>query len=231
MVTDIDMTWAESLRNLLSAQGHKTTVTALLLKAVGIAQRAYPDSRSMALPFGKRATLNDIAAGITVEKLVKDQPVVFFGTIHSPDTKSLDTITDELAKYARLSIEDLPDLAKQERFTRMPWLLRRVVLWLGMHNPLARLLLNQATFGLTSLGKLGIPSLLSPCSCASTFGVGTVELRPVVRDGEIVVRPIMTLSYTFDQRIIDATPAAKFFYEIRSLMEGKLEEHLTVSQV
>jgi hypothetical protein len=225
-VIDIDMTWAESLRKMLTERGCKTTITAFLLKAVGIAQRAYPDSRTMVLPFGRCATLDNIAAGFTVEKLVKDKPVVFFGTIDSPDTKSLESITNELGQYAKLSVEEMPTLAQQEHFARLPWLLRRLILWSGLQHPLFRLLVNQATFGLTSLGKFGIPSLVSPCSCTSTIGVGTIELRPVVRDDAIVARSIMTLTYTFDQRIMDEMPAARFLNEIRSLMEGRLQEYL-----
>jgi len=228
ILIEIDMTWAESLQKQLIQRGDKITVTAFLLKAIGIAQRAHPDSRTMCLPFGKRAVFNSIAAGFTVEKMVKDQPVVFFGTIDTPDTKSLNTISDELSQYAQLPVEDLPRLAKEERFTRLTWLLRRLVLWLGLRNPHIRLLVNQATFGLTSLGKMGVQIVVSPCSGTSTFGVGSVELRPVVRDGAVVTRPIMTLSYTFDQRVMDGRPAARFLQEIRSLMEGRLEEHIRV---
>jgi 2-oxoacid dehydrogenases acyltransferase (catalytic domain) len=231
LVTDIDTTWAESLRKQMSERGHKTTITALLLKAVGIAQRRHPDSRTMFLPFGKRAIFNKIVAGFTVEKLVDDQPVVFFGTIDAPDTKSLETITEELSRYAQLSIEELPRLAEQERFARMPWLLRRLVLWLGLRHPRVRLLVNRATFGLTSLGKFGIQSVISPCSSTSTFAVGTAEMRPVVRDGSVVARPIMTLTYTFDQRVLDGGPAARFLNEIRGLMEGKLAEHLSGAEI
>lgn len=226
LVTDIDMTWAESLRKRMSQNGQKTTITAFLLKAIGIAQRTHPDSRTMCLPFGNRAIFDNIAAGFTVEKLVNDQPVVFFGTIDAPDTKSINAITDELSQYAQLSVEEQPRLAKEERFTRLSWLLRRLILWIGLNHPRVRLMVNQATFGLTSLGKFGMQSLVSPCSNTSTFAVGTVEMRPVVRDDKIVARPIMTLSYTFDQRVLDEGTAARFLNEIRTLIEGSLEEHL-----
>lgn len=223
---EIDMTWAESLRKLMSEQGRKTTITAMLIKCVAVAQRAHPDSRSMCLPFGRAAVLNNITAGFTVEKVVKDQPVVFFGTIESPDTKSLEAIAEEIGRYARLSIEQLPVLARQEHFVKLPWLLRRGILWIALRHPMIRLAVNKATFGLTTLGKFGIQSLVSPCSCTSTFGVGSVEERPVVRDNKVVVRPMMTLSYTFDQRIMDERPAARFLNDIRALVEGRLQEYL-----
>jgi hypothetical protein len=36
----------------------------------------------------------------------------------------------------------------------------------------------------------------------------------------------MTLTYTFDQRVIDEAPAARFLEDIKRLMEGELQEHL-----
>jgi hypothetical protein len=228
IITDIDMTWAEEKRKQLNESGKKITITAFLLKAIGIAQRTHRASRTMCLPFGRRAIFKDIAAGFTVEKMVNDQPVVFFGTIDRPDAKTLEAISDELSQYAQRPIEALPRLAKEERFTHLFWLLRRLVLWSGLQHPYVRLLVNQSTFGLTSLGKMGVQAVVSPCSGTSTFGVGNVELRPVVRDGAVVVRPILTLSYTFDQRVLDGRPAGRFLKEIRDLLEGRLEEHLTV---
>lgn len=230
LTVDIDMSWAESLRKRLIEQGQRITITALLLKAVGIAQRPHPDSRTMCLPFGIRATFNNITAGFTVERLVNDQPVVFFGIIDAPDTKPLATITEELGRYAQLPIAELPQLAKEERFTRLPWLLRRLLLWLALQHPHIRLFMNRATFGLTSLGKFGIQSVISPCSCTSTFAVGTVEMRPVVRGNAVVARPIMTVNFTFDQRVMDEGPAARFLSEVRLLIEGKLEEYLSESE-
>jgi 2-oxoacid dehydrogenases acyltransferase (catalytic domain) len=226
LASDVDMTWAESLRSKLASAGHKTTVTAILVKAIAIAQRTHPLSRTMYLPFGRRAVFKEIAAGFTVEKLVNDQATVFFGTIDSPQSKSLEEITGELRQYAELPVADVPRLSREQDFSRMPWLLRRIVLWLGLNHPWVRLAVNQATFGLTSLGKFGVQMVVGPCSSTSTFGVGLVEMRPVVRNHSVVARPIMTLTLFFDHRVMDTVPAARFLKEVRDLVEGQLEEHL-----
>ncbi len=226
LVLDIDMAWAESFRKKLAQQGQKVTITAILIKAIALAQRSHPQSRSMFLPFGKRAVFRKIAAGFTVEKLVKDEPAVFFGIIDEADVKPISMIAQELAEYAEKSISELPRLKKEELFTGLPWLFRRLILWTGLQHPAVRLAVNQATFGLTSLGKFGIQSVVSPCACTSTFGVGSVEMRPVAREGEVVSRPMLTLTLTTDQRVMDLAPAARFLCEIRELMEGTLEQYV-----
>jgi len=223
---DIDMTWAEEFRKKLKENGCKTTVTAILLKAIGIAQRTHPESRTCIYPFGKLVTLNDIVAGFTVERNVGTQPAVFFGAIDSPDTKSVEEIAQELQAYGSADFKEVSHLDVQNRFNNMPWLFRRFILWMGMTFPAFRLKHQGATFGLSSLGKFGITSVVPPCVSTSTFGIGTVEDRAVVRNGKIEIRPMMTISLNFDHRAIDGAPAARFLQDIIKLMEGGLENYV-----
>jgi pyruvate/2-oxoglutarate dehydrogenase complex dihydrolipoamide acyltransferase (E2) component len=50
--------------------------------------------------------------------------------------------------------------------------------------------------------------------------VGRIAERAVVRDGQIVARPTMWLSLTFDHRIVDGAPAARFLMRVRQLLES-----------
>lgn len=223
---EVDMTWVEELRKQLKGMGRKITVTAIILKAIGIAQRSHPASRTAALPFGKRAILQKIVAGFTVERFIGSQPAVFFGEIAEPDTKPLDQISKELREYGEADLPAVSKLDIQERFNHMPWFFRQFILWMGKRYPGFRLLHMGATFGLSSLGKLGIRALIPPCASTSTFGVGEVEHRPVVRDGKIVIRPMMTMTLNFDHRMIDGAPAARFLQDIKALLEGGLEQYV-----
>lgn len=226
MFYEIDMTWAESLREQLKEKGVKVTATAILLKAIGIAQRLHPASRTAILPWGRTVTFNDIVAGFTVERYVGQQPAVFFGAIEAPDTKPLVQVAEELRAYGEEEISAIPQLDIEHRFNNMPWLFRRFILWLGMRFPKVRLRYMGATFGLSSLGKFGCRGLIPPCVSTSTFGVGTVEPRAVVREGAVVVRPMMTLILNFDHRLIDGAPAARFMQDVQKLLEGDLQSYI-----
>jgi pyruvate/2-oxoglutarate dehydrogenase complex dihydrolipoamide acyltransferase (E2) component len=72
--------------------------------------------------------------------------------------------------------------------------------------------LRGSTFTVTSAGKLGglltTPIVNHPE--VAILSVGRVADRPVVRDGEVVVRPVGTISVTFDHRVIDGARAAEF---------------------
>lgn len=223
---DVDMTWAETLRARLCALGHKTTVTAILLKAIGVAQRSHPLSRTAWLPGGRTAMLHKIVAGFTVERFVNNQPAVFFGAIEQPDSKPVTEIASELRSYSDDDLSDVRHLDVQHRFADMPWLLRRFIIWLGIRYPAIRLRYMGATFGFSSLGKFGCKLVIPPCVSTSTFGIGAVEPRPVAINGKIEIRPVMSLVLNFDHRVIDGAPAARFMQEVVRLIQGGLEEYL-----
>ena len=72
--------------------------------------------------------------------------------------------------------------------------------------------LQGGTFTLTNLGMFGIDAftpLLNPPQ-AAILGVGRITREPAVVNEQIVIRDRLTLSLTFDHRIIDGAPAARF---------------------
>lgn len=82
--------------------------------------------------------------------------------------------------------------------------------------------LGGSTFTLTSAGRLaGLFStpLLNPPEVA-ILGIYRVEPRPVVREGEVVVRRMSNLSITFDHRVLDGMDAARFLAQVRQVLEG-----------
>ncbi len=220
--SEIDLARLETLRKLLVSEGHDLTVTAFLIKAIGLAQQNHPVSRSLYLPLGRVCTCEKIVAGFTVEKEVKGEPIVYFGEIEDPQKKSLFEIGQELKDYAEQEVEKLPKLRQQHDFAKMPWLVRQAVLFLAVWFPAFRLRFMGATFGLSSLGALGVGAVAGPAVCTSVFGVGAVTECAVVRDGHLVVRPLVNLSLSFDQRAMDAGQAGRFLSEIKHLLEDDI---------
>jgi pyruvate/2-oxoglutarate dehydrogenase complex dihydrolipoamide acyltransferase (E2) component len=72
--------------------------------------------------------------------------------------------------------------------------------------------LRGSTFTVTSAGKLAgllVTPLINHPE-VGILGVHRIAPRPVVREGEIVVRPIGNVSVTFDHRVVDGARAAAF---------------------
>lgn len=78
------------------------------------------------------------------------------------------------------------------------------------------------TFTVTNLGAFGIESfdpILNPPQVA-ILGVGAILDRVVPIGGTPTVRPMMTLTLTFDHRATDGAPAAQFLARVRELLEN-----------
>ena len=82
--------------------------------------------------------------------------------------------------------------------------------------------LQGGTFTITNLGMYGIESFTPIINQpeVAILGVTTMEDRAVVRNGEIVIRPMMTLSLTFDHRVVDGSVAAEFLQRVKALLEN-----------
>jgi len=81
--------------------------------------------------------------------------------------------------------------------------------------------LSGSTLTLTSLGPLGgiahTPVINAPE--VAIVGPNKIVERPVVRDGQIVVRKMMNLSASFDHRIVDGHDAAAFIQAVKARLE------------
>ena len=81
--------------------------------------------------------------------------------------------------------------------------------------------ITGGTFTISNLGIFGVDAftpVLNPPESA-ILGVGALREKAVARDGEVTAELSMTLSLTFDHRIIDGAPAARFLARIRELIE------------
>src|SRR5262249_48224646 len=72
--------------------------------------------------------------------------------------------------------------------------------------------MQGGTFTVTNLGAFGIDAftpIINWPECA-ILGVGRIHKRPAVLNNQIVPRDMVTLSLTFDHRVVDGAPAAGF---------------------
>ncbi len=85
--------------------------------------------------------------------------------------------------------------------------------------------MRGGTFTITNVGPLGGTALLPTINYpeVAILGMGKVQEKPVVRDGEIVIRKMLPLTLAFDHRIADGADAARFVGElVRQLSDPNL---------
>jgi pyruvate dehydrogenase E2 component (dihydrolipoamide acetyltransferase) len=182
---DADITELEQVRakeqRVAEQKGVKLTYLPFLIKAVIPALKAHPYFN---------ASLDEAAEAIILKKYfnigiavdTSDGLIVF--VIKNADEKNILDLAREtatLAEKARLRKIDLHEL-------------------------------KGSTFTITNYGVVGAsygtPIINHPE--VAIVGLGKIEDRPVVRNGQIAIRKIMPLSLAFDHRVIDGVEAGRF---------------------
>ena len=82
--------------------------------------------------------------------------------------------------------------------------------------------MQGGVFTITNLGNFGIDAFTPIINLPETavLGLGRIRREAVVLDNQIVARDQMTLSLTFDHRIVDGAPAARFLQTVSQAIEN-----------
>jgi pyruvate dehydrogenase E2 component (dihydrolipoamide acetyltransferase) len=89
-------------------------------------------------------------------------------------------------------------------------------------SKLAKEDLTGGTFTITNLGMYGVDvftPIINPPETA-ILGVGRIAEKPMAVERQILVRPVMQLSLTFDHRVVDGAPAALFLQKVKQNLES-----------
>lgn len=167
----------------------KISITDLLVKAVARALEIKPNI-NVTLDGDEIKVLEDINIGVAVA--LDDGLIV--PVVRNANKKSLAEVSKEVK-----------DLAKRAR-----------------KNKLDPDEMVGGTFTITNVGAWGSVDWFTPIINqpeSAILGVGRTVDRPVVVDGQIVIRPMMGLSLSFDHRVIDGAPAAEFLAVLLELIE------------
>lgn len=171
-------------------EGLKLSYTAVVLKATARALRARPKIRTMIVGEDAVLTRERINLGLAIDA----EQGLIVPVLRDVDRKDLKIICREVSQ--------LVDRAKAESLSPDDF--------------------TGGVMTVTNVGMLGVkyftPILNTPES--AILGVGTLTEEPKVIDGGLHVRNILHLSFTYDHRIIDGAPAARYLGEIVGFLEA-----------
>ncbi len=166
-------------------------------------------------------TFDRVDIGATVERHWQGRTVLDIVVVPEADLRTCAQITEMLhqAKYGPGQPHRPRGLTAQ--LVRLPGPLRRTAVRVAGTRPGVAATFGPAV-GVTSIGMFssgwGWAIPLAPLTLILTVG-GVVD-RPVVRDGLVVVRPLLPITLSFEHAVIDGAPAARFTETLRSLVES-----------
>lgn len=114
-------------------------------------------------------------------------------------------------------IRDADEMGLQELGARFRELVARARMGKSVPDDL-----TGGTFTITNLGMHDIDAFTPIINLpeAAILGVGRIQPKPAVRDDQVVVCQMMTLSLAFDHRVVDGAPAARFLQRIKQMVEN-----------
>lgn len=178
-----------SLRADRRLEGHRVGIMAVAAKAACLALRAEPTLNSA---WDEEAAeivqYHDVNLGIAAAT----QRGLIVPHIADADRLSLIELADEIGRLA--------ETARAGRTT-----------------PAA---LSGGTFSITNFGVFGIDAgtpILNPGE-AGILGLGSVRRRPWEHEGQIALRDVMTLSLSFDHRLVDGEQASRFLTAVGDIL-------------
>jgi len=230
-VMEVDVTNAQAYIKERRAAGEHPTITHLCIKAVGSGITQAP-SLNGRLVWGKFFPHSHVDVGCLVA--IDGGKDLANAKITNVDTRSIASIGRILrAKADKLRQKKDKDFNKASQMLR--WLpvfvIRPLLYWLGFLGSalgleIPALGVRRFPFGtclVTSVGMLG-------CECAFVpfppyarvpilVMIGGIADKAVVIDGEVVVRPMLTITATIDHRFVDGSEAAKLAARVRAVLD------------
>ncbi|MFC8733205.1 dihydrolipoamide acetyltransferase family protein [Luteimicrobium sp. NPDC057192] len=182
----------ERLRSHPLARGERVTVLALVARAVCALLRSHPAlaSRWSDLPDGSAEIVHPAHVNLGIA-VATDRGLVV-PNIPAADTMGLPELAAALTRLTRTARDGR---TAPERLT-------------------------GGTFTITNVGVFGIDAgtpILNPGE-AAILGIGAVRRLPWEHDGQVALRDVVTLSLTFDHRVVDGEQAARFLADLGAVL-------------
>lgn len=196
-IGEADMSGTVALRRKLIAQeaslGFRATYTDIIVMAAARALRDVPILNSSVVGEEIRVW-DDVNIGVAVALDQGIEGGLIVPVVRNVDRKPLRQVSKELAALVEKARAGqlLPDDVSGGTFT----------------------VTNLATVG--GGWFVGTPIINQPQS--AIVAIGPVTDRPVAIDGQVVIRPVMPYSLTYDHRVVDGAPAARFAARFAELL-------------
>lgn len=193
-ITDLEIFRKRERERRKDQPGGRLTLLAFVIKAVTAGLKAAPSFNASLDPFKNEIVYKKYYhIGIAVDT----GKGLIVPVIRNTDQKSIIEISADIERLADKAREGKIDVTE----------------------------LQGGTFTITNIGPLGGTALLPTINYpeVAILAMGAAQEKPVVRNGEIVIRTMLPMTLAFDHRITDGADAARFVSEmVRQLSDPNL---------
>jgi pyruvate dehydrogenase E2 component (dihydrolipoamide acetyltransferase) len=219
---DIDVTESKKFLDQQREVGEKITMVHM---TVAVLARAMAfDAPEMNCFIRRGAVVGREHIDVMVPVQVGGDTGVTAAVVRDAHARPVSAIAQEIRNKARRSREGEEIKAAKNKYVlnNIPWPLRRPVFrllkWItvDMGFEIKALGLSAHSFGsfvVSDIGSFGLntgmTALMPAAKVPCVIVLGKMEEKPVVRDGEVVIRTVLPLTGTFDHRVVDGAQIGK----------------------
>ena len=204
------------LGNLVAARQQAAVRPAwsvILAKAFAIVAADMPSLRQgfIAFPWAHLYEHAEPVASIIVEREYRGENIAFFACFRQANMQTLADLDARMRHVKESPVECVAEYRLFLRLARMPWPLRRFLIWLGFHASGRLREQHIGTFGLTSPAceGAGMLHLITPLTA-------TLHYSLLDADGGLDMR------LTFDHRVLDGAEAARALVALEKTLRGAI---------
>lgn len=217
---DIDMTATLAYKEQWSQRGLRLSVTSILIHTIARAMMHMP-STNLAVSgsiFARQRRYSAVHAKFTMDKTFGGSRVVCSTVLPKADRQHLQEIQAGIDFFKDADMRSSPAFAGVRLLHKLPALFG-YFLYRAVVGSLERRHRMHGSFAITSLGRYPVSGFYPISGGTFTFGVGRIESKPVARDGQIKIAPMLRLCVTFDHRAHDGAIVAELLDQIKSRLE------------
>jgi pyruvate/2-oxoglutarate dehydrogenase complex dihydrolipoamide acyltransferase (E2) component len=221
---ELDVTRPRRLiREHKARTGEALSFTAFVLACLGRAVDAHKTVHAYRAGRNRLVLFDEVDVTTMVEIPMGDQRTPLAHVVRATNRRSVHDIHTEIRtlQAERNRERTVPSARLVGLYPWVPACLRRLVWKAILKNP-HRMKARIGTVLLSSVGMFGQGGGWGVAVPLYTLGVllGGISEKPVVVDGRIEVRELLSVTLSFDHDIVDGAPAARFAQHFRELIEG-----------
>ncbi|NUP52994.1 MAG: acyltransferase [Catenulispora sp.] len=216
--TEVDMTEVLAHRDRARQDGVRYSVVSYVLQTAGRVLVAHPEANAAIRGrLRPRVARYPSAAGkVAFDRTVQGHRVVLTAVLPDLENATLDRIQSELERYR--DAEPADGFPGALAVHRLPVPLGRALMR-GALRSLHRRPTLMGTFAVSSLGHRPVDGFASLGGTTITLGLGRIAPRPAAVAGQVLIRPTMRLTLTFDHRVVDGAEAADVLGDLKDALE------------
>ena len=228
-LVEFDITDARRAVREARRVGAEVSFQAFFLKSIAEALREWPELN--AIPTRRKLfVFEDVDINMPLELDIGGVQFPKQIVIRRANTKSVTDIYREI-EAARQKFLDEQVTGEEDRWALrlmkllmlFPAFIRRWIIKRVSANPIA-VKTNHGTLHYTTVaGSAAASGFVIPCLVngnALDVTCGSIERKPVVRDGSVESREVMSVTLMFNHGVIDGAPAARFSRRLKQLIEN-----------